>query len=173
MKKLTVFFLLTLSLFAHPHTFIDVYPRIVFTDGVASKIHFTWKIDEMTSSMLILDVDSDGDGKLSKKESEFIKDEYFTIFKDYNYYTFIRVNEKETPFPKVKNFVATIENHQVCYSFDIEGDFVAKDLALEFGDTDFYVAMQLKKKFVDVKGADIKVSDVDGDFYYGYRLEFH
>lgn len=172
MRKIILFFLLTLPLFAHPHTFIDVYPSITFKDGIAKKIHFMWKIDEMTSSMLIMDVDSNGDGKLSKKESEFIKKEYFSIFKDYNYYTFIKIKGKNIVFPKAKNFIATIENHQVCYSFDIEGYFVAKDIVLEFGDTDFYVAMQLKKKFVNVKGAKAIVSDVDGDFYYGYKLEF-
>ena len=172
MKKIILFFLLTFPLFAHPHTFIDVYPSITFKDGVAKKIHFTWKIDEMTSSMLIMDTDTNGDNKLNKKESKLLEENYFNVFADFHYFTYLKIDGKVTPFPNVKNFSATIENHKICYSFDIDGNFKAKNTALEFGDTDFYFAMQLKDNFVDIKGAKAKVSDVDGDFYYGYKLEF-
>ncbi len=173
MKKVILYFILTLTLFAHPHTFIDVYPTISVKDGVAKTIHFKWKIDEMTSSMLIMDVDSNGDGKLSAKENKFIQDNYFTIFEDYNYYTQIKIDGKLIPFPKVKNFKATIEDFRVCYSFEIEGDFEIKKTTLEFGDSDFYVAMILKKEFLNITGANATATGVDNDFFYGYKLEFN
>lgn len=172
-KLFFLLFFLTLSLYAHPHTFIDVYPTITFNkNGIAKKIHFQWKIDEMTSAMLVMDVDTNGDGKLDKKESKFIEENYFNVFIDYDFYTFIKVDGKNIPFPVPKHFVASIENNKVVYAFDIYGNFSKDHIAIEFGDTDFYVAMVLKKKFVTIKGADVKVLDVDGDFYYGYRMEF-
>ena len=172
MKKIILFFLLTFPLFAHPHTFIDIYPTINFTDGSTKKINFIWKIDEMTSTMLIMDVDTDGNGKISSRENRFIRDNYFTVFEDFDYYTHIKKNGKKISFPKVKNFQATIENHRVCYSFDIEGDFKVTNTIIEFGDSDFYVAMVLKDKFIKVNGANATATGVDNDFYYGYKLEF-
>jgi len=172
MKKLLFLLFTTLTLYAHPHTFIDVYPSLTFKDGISHKIHFSWKIDEMTSSMLLMDVDSNGDGKIDAKESKFIEENYFNVFVDYDFYTFIKIDGKQIPFPKIRNFKASIENNRVVYAFDIEGNFLKEHTAIEFGDTDFYVAMVLKDKFVTIQGATAKVLDVDGDFYYGYRLEF-
>lgn len=172
MKYFFLFILLALSLYAHPHTFIDVYTQIDAKNSNTSIIHFKWQIDEMTSSMLILDVDTNNDGELDIKESNFIEENYFNIFKDYNYYTYIKVKEKNIPFKNILNFKASIENHKVCYSFDIIGDFPLKDTIIEFGDSDFYVAMVVKKEFLNLKGIIATITDVDNDFYYGYRLEF-
>jgi len=171
-KKYLIYFIFTISLLAHPHTFIDVYLTINVKDGKTNSINFKWKIDEMTSTMLIMDVDSDGNGKISSKENRFIKNNYFTVFEDYNFYTYIKVDGKVIPFPKTKNFKATIENHRVCYSFDIEGDFNMKKTVIEVGDTDFYVAMMLKQEFLNISGAKAIATGVDNDFYYGYKVEF-
>ena len=172
MKKYFIYLLFVSSLLAHPHTFIDVYPTIKIENGKAKKIQFIWKIDEMTSSILILDVDTDGDEKISSKENEFIKNNYFTIFEDYHFYTYIRVNGKVIPFPQTKNFKATIEKHRVCYKFEIEGDFNMKNTVIEVGDTDFYVALVIKQEFLNVQGMKAIATGVDNDFYYGYKVEF-
>ncbi|MCD6433290.1 MAG: DUF1007 family protein [Sulfurimonas sp.] len=171
MKKLLVFLLFTISLFAHPHTFIEVHPTIKVVDGAIKTIHFKWKLDEMTSTILIMELDKNADGKIDKKESAYIRDNYFIILKDYSYYTHIKVKGKLIKFPTPKKFIATIENHKICYSFSLDEKYIAKDTIFEFGDTDFYTAMILKKEFVEISGAKAKVSGVDNDFYYGYRLE--
>ena len=171
MKSLYLLVLFTLTLFAHPHTFIDVYPTMVVKDGKADNIRITWKIDEMTSSMLIMDVDTNGDGKIDSKESKYIEENYFNIFADYNFYTYLIIKGKKVELPTPINFVATIENHRVCYSFDLKYNYVVKNMAFEFGDTDMYTAMVLKDEFTNIAGAKAVVSGVDNDFYYGYRLE--
>jgi len=171
LKTLLTLLLFISSLFAHPHTFIEVYPTITVKDSKTSSIHFKWVLDEMTSTILIMELDQDGDGKISKKENFFIYGNYFSIFKDYSYYTHIKVDGKIIKFPKPKNFKATIENNRICYSFDIKENYNIDNTIFEFGDSDFYVAMILKEKFVKVDGATSKVNGVDNDFYYGYRLE--
>ena len=108
---------------------------------------------------------------IDKKENDYIEKEYFSMFKPYNYYTYVKVDKKVIKF-KPKNFKATIENYKLCYSFDINGEFDIKNTIFEFGDSDFYVAMVLKDEFVTIKGASGKVSGIDNDFYYGYKLEF-
>jgi len=172
LKYFFLFILLGLDLYAHPHTFIDIYTQIEAKNYNTSSIHFKWQIDEMTSSMLILDVDTNNDGKLDSKESKLIEDNYFKVFKDYNYYTYIKVKGKNIIIKEILNFRASIENHKVCYSFDIKGSFPLKDTIIEFGDSDFYVAMVVKEEFLNVKGITASVTDVDNDFYYGYKLEF-
>ncbi len=163
--------LITINIFAHPHTFIEVYPTITVKNNKTTNIHFKWKLDEMTSAMLIMEFDQDGDGKINKKENFFVYGSYFVTLRDYNFYTDIRVNGKIQTFPKPKNFKATIENNKICYSFDIEENYSTKDLKFDFGDEDFFVAMILKDTFVKVTGAKSKVIELDNDFYFGYRLE--
>ncbi|MEA1891533.1 MAG: DUF1007 family protein [Campylobacterota bacterium] len=171
MKVVYIFLLYVSSIFAHPHTFIEVYPSIEVENDKMQTIHFKWVLDEMTSTILIMEMDRDMNGVIDKKENFFIYANYFTLFKDYSYYTHIKVDGKAIEFPKPKNFRATIENNRICYSFDIEQNYNIKNTVLEFGDTDFYVAMVLKKEFVTLKGASAKVSGVDTEQYYGYSLE--
>ncbi|MCK5293717.1 MAG: DUF1007 family protein, partial [Arcobacteraceae bacterium] len=111
------------------------------------------------------------DGKIDKKENSFIYTTYFITLSDYNFYTDIKIKDKIQTFPKPKNFKATIENNKICYSFDIDKNYNIKDLKFDFGDEDFYVATILKKEFIKIVGATPKVSELDNDFYFGYRLE--
>jgi len=169
----TIFFLLLSTLlFAHPHIFIDIYPDVVVENGIIKKLHFTWKIDEMSSSMILMDTDSNGNGKIDPNEEKSVEENYFNTMTDYDFYTFIKVANKKIPFPQITHFHPFMENHKMCYGFDLELHTKAKETSLEFGDSDFYVALTLKDKFVKIKGAKAKVTGVDNDFYYGYRLEF-
>jgi ABC-type uncharacterized transport system substrate-binding protein len=170
MIRLLFFLLITTLLFSHPHTFIDIYTTIKKDNP--NIINFKWKLDEMTSSMLIMELDKNMDGKIDKKENRYIEDEYFSMFKPYSYYTFMFINNKKVKLPEPKNFKASIEKHQLCYAFDIEIKSDIKNIYFEFGDIDYYNALILKDKFIDAKGLKTKVTGVDNDFYYGYKLEF-
>lgn len=171
MKKVYIIFFLISSLCAHPHTFIDVYPTIRVNDASSSVVNFKWVLDDMTSTILIMELDSNGDGKISEKENLFIEKEYFSIFQDYDYYTYIFFDGKKVKLPEPENFRATIENNKICYSFDIKLSSNIRNITIEFGDSSYYVSMVLKTKFVKAEGLLIKVTDVDNDLYYGYRLE--
>ncbi len=171
MKLFFTFILFLSSLYAHPHTFIDVYPTIEVKDAKIKSMHFKWVLDEMTSTMLIMDLDKDGNGKIDEKENLFIEKEYFSMFKDYSFYTHIKVNKKTVKFKQPTNFKATIENYRICYSFEIEESYDIKNTLIEFGDTAYYVAMILKDEFLKVNGATVKITKVDSDSYYGYALE--
>lgn len=165
-----IFLLLLYSCaFSHPHTFIEVYPTI--KKDKSKLINFKWKLDEMTSSILIMELDSNMDGKIDSKENKFIEREYFSMFKPYNYYTFIFVHGKKHP-TKPKNFQASIEGNRLCYAFDVNLEASLKDIYFEFGDPDFYNAMVLKDEFIDADGLNANVTGVDKDFYYGFKLEF-
>jgi len=171
MKFIISFILIFNILYAHPHTFIEVYPTITVKNKMMQKIHFVWKMDEMTSSMLIMEFDLDSNGKIDKIEQQYIHENYFSTLIDYNFYTDITINNKITKFPNPKNFKAFIENNKICYSFEIDKKLNIHKTIFDFGDTDFFIAMILKKEFTKIIGATAVVSDLDNDFYFGYRLE--
>ncbi len=171
MKIFLLVSLCFLSLFAHPHTFIEIYPTIEVKNNKTTNIHFKWKMDEMTSSMLIMEFDANGNGKIDKEENTYIYFNYFIRLGDYNFYTDIKINDKIQKSTRPKNFKATIENFKICYSFDIKENYNIKDLKIDFGDTDFFIAPILKKEFTKTTGATAKITELDNDFYFGYRLE--
>ena len=171
MKIIISFILLFNILYAHPHTFIDVYPTITVKNKIVEKIHFIWKLDEMTSSMLIMEFDINSNGKIDQEEQQFVYENYFSSLIDYNFYTEVTINGKIDKFPEPKNFNAFIENNKICYSFEINKEYKINEMLFDFGDTDFFIAMILKKEFIKISGAKAIVSDLDNDFYFGYRLE--
>ncbi len=171
MKIIISFILFINILYAHPHTFIEVYPTITVKNKITEKIHFTWKMDEMTSSMLIMEFDVNANNKLDETEQQFILENYFSSLIDYNFYTDITIKEKIEKFPQPTNFKAFIENNKLCYSFEIDKKLNINETLFDFGDPDFFIAMILKKEFTKIIGASANVSDLDNDFYFGYRLE--
>lgn len=171
MKIIFSIFVFIHTLYAHPHTFIEVYPTITVKNKTVEKIHFIWKLDEMTSSMLIIEFDQNGNNKIDDNEKEFIYQNYFSSLLDYNFYTDITTKDTIEKFPIPNKFDAFIENNKLCYSFEIDKKLNINDSLFDFGDKDFFIAMILKKEFVTINGAQALVSDLDNDFYFGYRLE--
>ncbi|MEA1916107.1 MAG: DUF1007 family protein [Campylobacterota bacterium] len=170
--RIFIFFIFIHSLlFAHPHTFIDVFPTVKLSGDDGAKINFKWKMDEMASSMLIMDFDKNADATLDKDEVSFVYTSYFKPLDEYSYFTLFKVNGVEKPL-KIENFNATIENNQLVYSFDIDIKNHNSKIELMFFDKEMFVAMILEKEYVN---SDTKyvLSDMDEDFYYGYKLEIN
>ncbi len=171
MKKLTyIFFILPLFLFAHPHTFLDVYANVKSENQKIKSINFKWIFDDMTSQLLIMEFDQNMDGKIDKNEMEYIKTNYFDYLKQFNYYTNIKI-ENKSQFAKPINFKSYIENMRVVYQFDLNFNYDKSKIKIELYDEDMFTALVLKKEFITSK-IKYKVSDVDNDIYFGYRLEF-
>jgi ABC-type uncharacterized transport system substrate-binding protein len=172
-KKIIIFYLLFIPylVFAHPHTFIDVYTKIKSQNTKIDKITFTWYFDEMTSSLLIMEFDQNMDGKLDDSEIKYIYENYFLGLGDFNFYTDIQINNK-TILTKPQNFTAFLkDNIQVAYQFDIILNKEKKDIKIEIYDEERFSALILKNKFIH-SDTNYKLSDIDNDLYFGYRLEF-
>lgn len=171
LKILFTSIFLSSVVFSHPHTFIEVYPTIKVKDEKISKIHFKWRLDEMTSTILIMEIDKNGDNIIDRDENHYAYKNYFTLLESFGLYTYIKIKDKLQPLPKATNFKATIEDYRICYSFDLEGNYNIKDLKIDFGDRDLFVAMVLKEEYLSVDGAKAKISEVEGDFYFLKRIE--
>ena len=160
--------ILLTSLYSHPHTFMEVYPTINAKDGYIKDIKIKWIIDQMTSSMLIMEFDTNGDGKIDKKENNYIEENYFLSLSEFGYYTYTKQKYK------IIDFYANIKDNKIQYNYTLKLNKKTKlkDFSLSFYDTDFFVSMVLKEKFVTQK-IPHKVQDIDGDFYFGYKITYN
>jgi ABC-type uncharacterized transport system substrate-binding protein len=108
-----------------------------------------------------MEFDQNQNGKIDKEENKYIEENYFLSLKDYNFYTHLKQKYKVT------NFFANIKDEKIEYNFNFELLEKTKlsNFKLQFYDTDFFVSMQLKEKFITQK-IPHKINDLDGDFYY-------
>lgn len=170
MKK--YFLLITIfasTLLAHPHTFIEILPTISAKNTTIEKIHIKWRLDEMTSQLLVMEFDQNMNGKIDKKELIYIKENFFDSLEKYNYYSYIKINNKSVP-TKPKNFKASIEKQMfVIYEFDLILNANKNDLQIDFSDDEMFTGFILKKEFVK---SDLKYKVVGND-YFAYRLVFN
>ena len=143
---------------AHPHTFIEVKPTMEIKENKIDKFHIKWILDEMTSMMMIMELDSNANGKFEKDENNFIYENYFQSLKDYNFYMELISNNKKLPI-KPKNFKASIKNDRLIYTFDIEQKIDTKTLEIAFFDTELFVGMMLEKDYITLKG--LKKEDIN------------
>lgn len=119
--------LLTVLLFAaspavlvsHPHVFIDTRVTVRFSGEGIQGFGITWLFDEMFSSMIIADFDTDGDGSFSPAEIEAIKKGAFSNLKNFHYFTYIRVEGEDRPFDAVREFRTSIQDGRLVYAFFI------------------------------------------------------
>ena len=172
MKSILFLAILFSSLFSHPHTFIEVHSTLKVKNDSEFTLNFKWVLDDMTSTILIMELDTNADGTIQESENKYIYKEYFSMFREYDYYTYLKVKGKPFTLGEPKNFHTTIENNRICYSFDIEVNAAIKDTLVEFGDKSYYVAMVLKKEFVVAEGYETQVTRIDTDEYYGFSLAF-
>lgn len=166
MRFLILISLFFINLFAHPHSFIDVY---VNTNN-KNKITFTWMIDEMTSSMLMMELDANQNEKVEPSENTYIKQFYFDSLVEYDYYTRIVKDGKKLKFKPI-NFSTSIVNGRVSHTFDVIIDTSLKNLQIDFYDKEFFVAMIVKKEFITSKEKH-SLKEIEIDFTFGYKLSF-
>lgn len=143
---------------AHPHTFIEVQPTLEINKNLIENINIRWVLDEMTSMMLIMELDENSNGKFEKNENEYIYENYFLPLDMYDYYMQLSNANKMITF-KPKNFVASIENNKLIYSFDIVQKIDLKDLKIVFFDKELFVGMVLDEKSITFKGIQIQMTE--------------
>ncbi len=172
--RLFITFLLTnVTLFAHPHIFVDIYPKINIQNNKATSLSLQWKFDQMTSSMLIRKYDKDKDNQLNKKELSRVKKSAIKSLKKNNYYLKIIIKDKNAKIQKIDNFVVSIDKTgRLIYSFDLICNFEVKDSILMFYYKNAYIAYMLKKSLIEPlnKNLNFNVRKVDNARYFGYSM---
>lgn len=117
--KFVMLFLFPLWLAAHPHIFVDIFFDLKIEEQKLTSVDVHWVLDEMTSMTLLMDYDSDKDGKFNPAETATVKEEGFDHLSEYSYYTHFMIQGKETAIPTPQNFHLTVENNRVVYHFEL------------------------------------------------------
>ncbi len=147
--------LLYTNCYSHPHTFIEVKPTIEIKNEKIEKINIRWIIDEMTSMMLIMELDDNANGKFERNESDYIYENYFLSLDKYNFYmSLTSKNQKINFIPK--NFKASIENNRIIYSFDIKKKLNLENLEIKFFDELLFVGMIIENDSIIFRGLNSK-----------------
>jgi len=103
---------------AHPHVFITQCIDIIFDNKGMTDIKVYWSFDEMFSSMIIGDYDKNNNKKLESDEIINIKNGAFNNLKNFNYFSFLNINDIKTKVQEVNNFSARInKNKRLVYEF--------------------------------------------------------
>jgi ABC-type uncharacterized transport system substrate-binding protein len=154
MKKLgltiiAALFILTSYIGAHPHIFIEGKASFTFNKEGLTSINVKWMFDEMFSTMILTDYDKNKDKKFSADEIKKIQDESFSNLKEYQYFTFIRVNKKTFKVETVTDFNVSMSGGNMVYSFSVPCHVKAvadnKEIILAYFDESYYIDLSFSE----------------------------
>ena len=97
--------------------------QVFFNENGLSGILNHWVYDEVYSTATVASVDSDGDGKLSAKESEALKPIVMSLVSKSNYFNYVQSGSDFLEAKSIKNFSASVEKGRLVLDFMVS--FVA------------------------------------------------
>ncbi|WP_295681566.1 DUF1007 family protein [uncultured Fibrobacter sp.] len=156
---------LTAMAVAHPHVFVDATIVAVFDGNGLVGIKNHWVYDEMYSAATFASADSDGNGQLSAKETEQLKNGILGPIASSNYYNYVLVGTEFLPAKGVKNFKAEMKNGKlaldftVSFSIPVKQDYTMATVAVN--DPTNYIQMTTDMEEADVEAPD----ELDVDFF--------
>lgn len=169
MRLIAVLILFINSLWAHPHTFIDVFLHITGEKN-AQKIEIVWLFDEMTSAPLLMDFDVNKNGQFGKEEIADFKKTVFDDLKKFSYYTHLKVAGKTIKIDP-KSFDLRQEKNRLTLTFKIDLEpFANQKKTIGFWDEELLCAFELKKEHIHTS-LHYTLKEVSNAYYYGYLLE--
>ncbi|VEN73799.1 conserved hypothetical protein [Candidatus Desulfarcum epimagneticum] len=136
---------------AHPHVFIDQRVAIVFGDKGLEGFKIRWTFDEMFSVMISDSYDKDKNGVFGESEVETIKKEAFSNLSEYDYFTFIKMDQKPFDVTSVRDFSATLnDKKKMIYEFFVPCRAAAgnnfKKISVATYDPTYYTAIYFTKE---------------------------
>ena len=113
------FFLLAASAYAHPHIFLKNRVEVIFDKNGLTGFKTFWYADDFSTSGLIDGYDENENGRLDDFEIKMFKTDSENNLKNFNYFTYIKINGKAFTIESVENFDAKIIDNKIVYSFFI------------------------------------------------------
>jgi ABC-type uncharacterized transport system substrate-binding protein len=138
-------FALPHPLLSHPHVFISTRVTVHLSDRGIQGFDVSWLFDDMFSSMIIGDFDTDRSGSFSAAEIESIRTGAFTNLKNFHYFTYVEVEGKDQPFDEVRDFRAAVHGGTLEYAF-----FVPVQVPVDSGETNVTVAAYDESYYCDM-----------------------
>jgi ABC-type uncharacterized transport system substrate-binding protein len=112
-----IFLLLSLSVYAHPHIFMENTFTFVFSSTKLEGIKVKWIFDEMFSASIIMDFDFNGNRFFEADEIAAIESGAFSNLANYDYFLHIQINGADYKITSVSNFDVEIDDNRIIYYF--------------------------------------------------------
>lgn len=136
--------------YSHPHTFMTQQITSVFDDKGLAGFKINWDFDEMFAAMIATDYDVNQNGSLEPDEVAHVRAEAFSYISEFNYFVFIRIDEKPFEVKFVKDFNAILSDGKLTYTFFIPCHVTAisnyKQIIVATYDPSYYSGIFFKKK---------------------------
>lgn len=179
MRKILFIFLFPILLIAPPHEFADVKAELNFKNKLLENIVIFWTFDEMASQMIIMNFDADGDNSISNDELNVIETESFKQLKEFNYYTFLKINGEKLALAEYDYFNVLLKDNKVIFKYKILSNKITKpvsNLELYINDPEYYTAFKLQKNDVRIMGLSpneysITVNEKEINYYMCHVLD--
>lgn len=157
---------------AHPHVLVDVNLEIMRNPaGELIELRHVWRFDEIFSSTVMLDYDTDGDGKLSHEELEEVSKTVTQSIGEQDFFTEVRLKGKTVKFVPPPKIMVSYQDGQILMffaeTFKKPVPVVPGPLLISVSDPTYYVAMELADESaiqITGNGTACKVSIVRPDF---------
>lgn len=104
---------------AHPHVFIVNRVAFHVADGQVTGLSLSWEFDDLFSGGLIYDFDIDADGRFDAEETAAIEANAFSYLKNFDYFTYLWVDDQPVKPIAVSDFSASYEGGLVSYRFTV------------------------------------------------------
>ena len=142
---------------AHPHVFVEANMDVVLDDeGKFTELRFVWRFDEVFSTTIQFDYDSNGNGKMDDNEVQEISDTVKESIAEYDFYTAMRSGTKALQFYEPEEIKTYFKDGQMIMLLALEPetpyDFANGPLRLSASDTSYYVAFDFDSKNVVLEG---------------------
>jgi ABC-type uncharacterized transport system substrate-binding protein len=120
---------------AHPHVFAEARLELVIgPDHTVQALRHVWRFDEVFSSTVLLQFDTNKDLKLENSELEAVAKTIHDSLADYNYFQLVTQNGKNIPMQAPPKLMANFKDGQLIVFFETHPK---APLKLVKGDTDF------------------------------------
>lgn len=106
---------------AHPHIFAEARLEVIAgDDGNVQELRNVWRFDEMFSSSVLLDFDTNTDLKLDEKELAELGEVMRTSLADFDYFTTITLDGKPEKIQKPDAIHVSFDQNQVMIFFAVK-----------------------------------------------------
>lgn len=135
---------------AHPHVWIQMQSDVVFNDqGLITAVNVSWTFDDAYAKVALDGLDKNGDGVYDPSELEPLTRENLDSLKGYNYFTYVRYNNKPQAIGTPVDAGQIYSENKLQLHFQVplvtpldptRGDFVLKTY-----DPEFFIAFDYDK----------------------------
>jgi ABC-type uncharacterized transport system substrate-binding protein len=136
---------------AHPHVWVTMKSELIYApDGKVTGLRQAWTFDDMYSTFATQGLDSKQKGVFTREELAPLAEVNITSLKDFDYFTYAKVDGKKTPFadPELKNAWLEYKDSMLTLYFTLpfKTPVKANTLDIEIFDPSYFVDFSFAEK---------------------------